>query len=192
MVAAADADDKAGRRARGGGGDEFGDALAALLPRLRAQAWALTRERAAAEDLVQDAVAGALAGRASFAAWVHRILHNRFLDTHRRRQRGRTAISIDDVSEREVAVGAAAAHEERLVLGELRRALARLPAAQREALVMVALDGMDYDAVAAATRTAVGTAKSRVYRARQHLQAELRGGISEDRSRMERFAPVAV
>ena len=65
----------------GGGGGGFEDVLVALLPRLRAQAWALTRERAAVEDLVQDAVAGALAARdryvpgpgASFAAWVRRI-----------------------------------------------------------------------------------------------------------------------
>jgi RNA polymerase sigma-70 factor (ECF subfamily) len=86
-----------------------------------------------------------------------------------------------------VSVGAA--HEERLVLGELRRALVRLPAPQREALVLVALEGMDYAAVAAATRSSVGTAKSRVFRARQRLQAELRGATPEHWSPTERPAP---
>jgi RNA polymerase sigma-70 factor, ECF subfamily len=141
---------------------------------------------------VQDAVAGALAARgryvpdpeAGFAAWVHRILRNRFLDTRRRQ---RETVNIDDVAES--AVGVRAAHEERLVLGELRRALVRLPADQREALMMVALQGMGYDAVAAATQPAIGTAKSRVYRARQRLHAELRGATFEDRGRMERPAP---
>jgi RNA polymerase sigma-70 factor (ECF subfamily) len=169
----------------GGAAGEFEAALVALLPRLRLQAWALTRERAAAEDLVQDVVAGALAARgryvpdpaAGFAAWVHRILRNRFLDTRRRQRR---TVDIDDVAESAVAIGAA--HEERLVLGELRRALVRLPAAQREALMMVALEGMDYGAVAAATRSSVGTAKSRVFRARRRLQAELRGATREHRS----------
>jgi RNA polymerase sigma-70 factor, ECF subfamily len=178
------------RRDRSGGGaggaaGEFEAALVALLPRLRRQTWALTRERAAAEDLVQDAVAGALAARgryvpdpaAGFAAWVHRILRNRFLDTRRRQRR---TVDIDDVAESAVAIGAA--HEERLVLGELRRALVRLPAAQREALMMVALEGMDYGAVAAATRSSVGTAKSRVFRARRRLRAELRGATPEHRS----------
>jgi RNA polymerase sigma-70 factor (ECF subfamily) len=187
------------RRDRSGGGaggaaGEFEAALVALLPRLRLQAWALTRERAAAEDLVQDAVAGALAARgryvpdpaAGFAAWVHRILRNRFLDTRRRQRR---TVNLDDVSESTLATGAAA-HEDRLVLGELRRALVGLPANQREALVLVALEGMDYGAVAAATRSSVGTAKSRVFRARQRLQAELRGATPEDRGqRTERLAP---
>ncbi len=46
--------------------DAFHTDLIALLPKLRVQALALTRDRAAAEDLVQDAVANALAGRAGF------------------------------------------------------------------------------------------------------------------------------
>jgi RNA polymerase sigma-70 factor (ECF subfamily) len=54
---------------------------------------------------VQDAVAGALAARgryvpdpeAGFAAWVHRILRNRFLDTRRRRRSG--TVNLDEVPE---------------------------------------------------------------------------------------------
>ena len=42
---------------------DFHRELVALLPRLRAQALALTRDRSAAEDLVQDTVANALRGR---------------------------------------------------------------------------------------------------------------------------------
>ncbi|GGG37291.1 RNA polymerase sigma factor [Caldovatus sediminis] len=159
--------------------DEFHDQLIALLPKLRIQALALTRNRAAAEDLVQDAVANALAAQDSFtpgtnfAAWMHRILRNRFISTLRKQ---RETTDIDDVPMASFAVSGA--HEDRMVLKELSRALGRLPTDQREALFMVVLQGLSYEEVAGATGCAVGTAKSRVFRARRQLQAWLLG---EDR-----------
>ena len=74
-----------------------------LLPKLRVQALALTRNRAAAEDLVQDAVANALAAQESFtpgtnfAAWMHRILRNRFISTLRKQ---RDTTDIEDLPQR--------------------------------------------------------------------------------------------
>jgi RNA polymerase sigma-70 factor (ECF subfamily) len=160
--------------------NEFHSQLVTLLPRLRVQALALTRNRAAAEDLVQDAVANALAAQDSFtpgtnfAAWMHRILRNRFISTLRKQ---RETTDIEDLPAGAFAVGAT--HEDRLVLKELGRAVTKLPADQREALFMVVLQGMSYEDVAAATGCAVGTAKSRVFRARRQLQAWLMG---EDRA----------
>ena len=164
-------------RARGGETQgEFHTQLVALVPKLRIQALALTRNRAAAEDLVQDAVANALAAQDSFtpgtnfAAWMHRILRNRFISTLRKQ---RETTDIEDLPSSAFAVSAA--HEDRMVLKELSRALGRLPADQREALFMVVLQGMSYEEVAEATGCAVGTAKSRVFRARRQLQAWLAG-----------------
>ena len=45
---------------------EFHDQVISLLPKLRVQALALTRNRAGAEDLVQDAVCNALRAADSF------------------------------------------------------------------------------------------------------------------------------
>ena len=65
--------------------DDFHDRLLATLPSLRVHAVALTRNRAAADDLVHDAVVNALAARdrftpgTNFGAWMHRILYNRFI-----------------------------------------------------------------------------------------------------------------
>jgi RNA polymerase sigma-70 factor (ECF subfamily) len=166
---------QAQRQVRGKGG-EFHTQLVALVPKLRIQALALTRNRAAAEDLVQDAVANALAAQDSFtpgtnfAAWMHRILRNRFISTLRKQ---RETTDIEDLPSSAFAVGAA--HEDRMVLKELSRALGRLPGDQREALFMVVLQGMSYEEVAEATGCAVGTAKSRVFRARRQLQAWLAG-----------------
>jgi RNA polymerase sigma-70 factor (ECF subfamily) len=166
---------------------EFHEQLVTLLPRLRVQALALTRNRAAAEDLVQDAVANALAAQDSFtpgtnfAAWMHRILRNRFISTLRKQ---RDTTDIEDLPASAFAV--AATHEDRLILKELGRAVNRLPTDQREALFMVVLQGMSYEDVAATTGCAVGTAKSRVFRARRQLQSwlmgEERSGRSEGRA----------
>lgn len=159
---------------------EFHGQLVALLPKLRVQALALTRNRAAAEDLVQDSVANALAAQGSFtpgtnfAAWMHRILRNRFISTLRKQ---RETTDIEDLPSSAFAVSGA--HEDRMVLKELSRALTRLPGDQREALFMVVLQGLSYEEVSQATGCAVGTAKSRVFRARRQLQAWLMG---EERS----------
>ena len=80
----------------------------------------------------------------------------------------------------------AASHDDRMVLKELSRALTRLPNDQREALFMVVLQGLSYEEVAQATGCAVGTAKSRVFRARRQLQTWLAG---EERSAATGIAP---
>ena len=154
----------------------FHDQVIEILPKLRVQALALTRNRASAEDLVQDAVCNALSASNSFipgtnfAAWMHRILRNRFISNLRKR---RDTTDIDDVPANMFATEAA--HEDRLALKELGAAMTRLPADQREALVMVVVHGMSYEDLADATGCAVGTAKSRVFRARRQLEAWLMG-----------------
>lgn len=156
----------------------FHDQVISILPKLRIQALALTRNRSAAEDLVQDAVCNALSAHASFIpgtnfpAWMHRILRNRFISNLRKR---RDTTDIDDVPQS--AFATEAAHEDRLALKELGQAMTRLPADQREALLMVVVHGMSYEALAEATGCAVGTAKSRVFRARRQLEAWLLGEV---------------
>jgi RNA polymerase sigma-70 factor, ECF subfamily len=149
---------------------DFDRELTALLPRLRLQALALTHKRSDADDLVQDAVRNALAARDRFtpgtdlAAWLYRILRNRFISIVRRAR---------EATGREEDIAATArsgrgAQEDALVLGELRDALGRLPAEQRVALVAVVVQGMSYHALAAATGCAVGTAQEPGVQGAQH------------------------
>ncbi len=158
----------------------FHDQVIAILPKLRVQALALTRNRTAAEDLVQEAVCNALSAQATFVpdtnfpAWMHRILRNRFISNLRKR---RDTTDIEDVPADVFATYAP--HEDRLALKELAAAMDRLPSDQREALVMVVVHGMSYDALAETTGCAVGTAKSRVFRARRQLEAWLLGDDKE-------------
>ncbi|WP_419728785.1 sigma-70 family RNA polymerase sigma factor [Lichenicola sp.] len=158
----------------------FHDQVITILPKLRVQALALTRNRAAAEDLVQDAVCNALSAQNSFIpgtnfpAWMHRILRNRFISNLRKR---RDTTDIDDVPAS--AFATEAPHEDRLALKDLGKAMTRLPADQREALIMVVVQGMSYENLAEATGCAVGTAKSRVFRARRQLETWLTGEAPE-------------
>ena len=134
----------------------FHDQVIAILPKLRVQALALTRNRTAAEDLVQDAVCNALSASGSFIpgtnfpAWMHRILRNRFISNLRKR---RDTTDIDDVPAHTFATEAP--HEDRLALKELAQAMTKLPSDQREALMMVVVHGMSYEALAEATGCAV-------------------------------------
>jgi RNA polymerase sigma-70 factor, ECF subfamily len=152
----------------------FREHLIAIVPKLRIQALAPTRERAAAEDLVQDTICNALSAQHTFAfetnlaAWMYRILRNRFLTDLQKR---RVAIGIDALLID--TPFASAPYESRLELTELAAAIDRLPVDLREALVMVVVHELSYKALAEATDCAVGTAKSRVFRARRQLEAWL-------------------
>ena len=125
---------------------------------------------------MQDTVCNALRSADSFIpetnfpAWMHRILRNRFISDIRRR---RDTTDVADVPESMFATNAS--QGDRLALKELGSALNRLPADQREALVMVVVHGISYEELAKQMGVAVGTAKSRVFRARRQLQAWLLG-----------------
>src|ERR1700760_3559597 len=85
---------------------EFQDRLTSSMPKMRSWAMALTRNRAAAEDLVQDVAMKALAASGSFvpgtnfSAWVHRIMTNHFISGVRSR---REYNNLDQMPEVEVA-----------------------------------------------------------------------------------------
>lgn len=156
---------------------DFHGMLVEVLPRLRVHALSLTRNRAEADDLVQDAVALALRSRdkfepgTNFSAWTHSIIRNRFLSLVRQRRRRE---DLDGAAE-EAVDRTGPPQDDRLALKDLASMLGRLPAALREALVLVVVQGRSYDEVAAVQGCALGTAKSRVFRARYLLRLWLMG-----------------
>ncbi len=136
---------------------DFHDLMMAALPSLRQQALALTRNRADADDLVQTAVANALAARASFEAgtnfraWMGSILRNRFLSDCRRR---RPTASIEDAPPASLA--RSGGQEESLAMRELNHHLARLPADQRLLLMMISVQGVSYERAGRFLRGSLG------------------------------------
>jgi RNA polymerase sigma-70 factor, ECF subfamily len=153
---------------------DFHEQLIEFLPKMRVWALALTRNKAAADDLTQDVATKALVAKdcfipgTNFSAWVHRIMINHFISSVRNR---REFTDVDSVPEFAIP----AAHEDRTALRELGWALDRLPPDQREAIFMIVLQEKSYEAAAAVTGCAIGTLKSRVHRARLQLRAYLTG-----------------
>lgn len=152
----------------------FEEQLIAFLPRMRVWALALTRNRAAAEDLTQDVAAKALLAQdcfapgTNFSAWVHRIMLNHFISSVRNK---REFTDMENMPEQPVS----ASHEDRTALRELSWALNRLPSDQREALLMIVLHEISYETAAEKTGCAIGTLKSRVHRARLQLRSFMLG-----------------
>lgn len=151
---------------------DFHDLMIAALSSLRQQALALTRNRADADDLVQTAVANALAARHSFEpgtnfrAWMGSILRNRFLSDCRRR---RPTASIEDAPPASLA--RSGGQEESLAMKELHHHLARLPADQRLLLILISVQGASYEEASAQMGIPVGTLKARVSRTRAQLRS---------------------
>jgi RNA polymerase sigma-70 factor, ECF subfamily len=154
----------------------FEEQLVSLMPKMRSWAMALTRNRAAADDLVQDVAIKALTARDSFelgtnfSAWVHRILTNRFITNVRAQRNFVDVDALLDLQEKP-------AHEDRAVLRELGWAVDRLPADQKQALVMIALDEESYENASELAGCPIGTLKSRVHRARLQLRAHMEGDV---------------
>jgi RNA polymerase sigma factor (sigma-70 family) len=152
--------------------------LEAQIPQLRRYARSLTGDTWAADDLVQDTLERACdrwqlwkAGT-DLRAWLFTLMHNLFIDGARRavRQAGQR-VDIDDVAH-ELATPAGGAEQ---VL-DLQRCLMRLPAEQREVLLLVTLQDLTYEEVARIIGTPVGTVMSRLSRARVRLRELMDGG----------------
>lgn len=159
--------------------DDIGQEMIALLPRLRRFAIALSGSRQNADDLVQGACERALAARDSwtpgtrFDAWMFRILRNLWIDGLRRSRSQGVRESVDDRHDLVGAQGEREA-EARLALRDVRLAMERLPAEQREILLLVCVEDMSYRAVAEILDVPIGTVMSRLSRARSKL-AEMTG-----------------
>ena len=149
--------------------------ITACLPSLRRYARGLARERERADDLVQDTLERAWAARSQrrgeARAWLFGIMHNLFVDRLRREQRRPDFGGLDDLPER----AGPGAPTDRLELRDLDRALARLPAEQREVLLLVAVESLAYAEAAAVLGVPMGTVMSRLSRARERLRLELEG-----------------
>jgi RNA polymerase sigma-70 factor (ECF subfamily) len=153
--------------------------LVALLPRLRRFARSLTGSAEQADDLVQAACERALRWPEGFTpgirfdAWMFRILRDLWIDERRRRAaRGGIAEPVEDHETLPGADGEAEA-EARLGLGEVERALLRLPPEQREAVVLICIEDLSYREAAELTGVPMGTLMSRLARARLALAREL-------------------
>jgi RNA polymerase sigma-70 factor (ECF subfamily) len=146
-------------------------AIMELLPQLRATARFLVRERAEADDLVQETVLRALRATAQFQestnlkAWLFTIQRNIFYEQARRKRREMAALRGRAPAEEMAQPDQPHATD----VADLARLLWQLPPTLREALVLVGAQEFSYDEAAAICGVPVGTMKARVSRARARL-----------------------
>jgi RNA polymerase sigma-70 factor (ECF subfamily) len=156
--------------------------LLSAIPNLRAFAVSLCGNPDRADDLVQETLVKAWSNLGSFVegtnmpAWLFTILRNIYYSEYRKRRR--------EVSDSEGTIAArlatAPAQNGHMDFLDFREALQKLPADQREALVLIGASGMSYEEAAGICNCAVGTMKSRVNRARNRLIELLSIGSSSD------------
>jgi RNA polymerase sigma-70 factor (ECF subfamily) len=152
--------------------DEFQNLLIQFLPRLKGYAMLLCRDQALADDILQETAVKALRARDSFAlgtnfaAWIHTILRNEFLNVCRYNSKWKPSGS-QEAAER---VAAPDDQETTVFCREVARCLQRLPFYQREALILVSVGSYSYEEAAVILKCPLGTLKSRVARARETMK----------------------
>ena len=155
-----------------------GALLEPLIPALRRYAYALMRDHAAADDLVQDTLERALSRWTSrrpdgeLRAWLFTILCNLHIDAHRQGQRRGAHVEIDEDDHRETATRQETALEARDVLA----ALDQLPEEQKSLLLLIGVEDFSYEEAARIVGVPIGTVMSRLSRARQKLRSIVEHG----------------
>jgi len=156
----------------GGPVDDFLDQVETCVPALRRYARALTRSADLADDLVQDCLERAIARRRLFRppgpvrAWLFTILLNLHRNALRQTKRRGQQVDIESVPE----FSTPASQPGHVALAELVRAIETLPPEQREALLLVTLEGIPYAEAAGIIGVPIGTLMSRLGRARAALR----------------------
>jgi RNA polymerase sigma-70 factor, ECF subfamily len=162
--------------------------------RLYRAAWALTRSREDAEDLVQETYARVLKRPRLIRygddlGYLLRALRNTFLTQKRTESRRLRPVALPDDLDF-VADPRAGQPHEALEAGEVYDAIAELPHMFRDVLVAVDVVGLSYRETARALGLREGTVMSRLYRARQQVVRRVdgipersRGPLKEQRKR---------
>jgi len=157
--------------------EQFQQLLLAQMPRLRAYAMTLTRNRPDADDLIQTTAVLALRSESlfmvgsNFSAWAYRIMRNSFLSNCRKNKRRPT--SIDDVPETSLA--SPETLHEHVLSREVVRAMDKLSPNLREILTLICGAELSYEEAASVLSCSVGTVKSRLWRARDRMKDILLG-----------------
>jgi len=139
-------------------------------------AWHLTRDRTLAEDVTQDTFLRAFRfirgyrGAQRFGSWLFAIARNCSMDALRKRG----TVAAHDARDARVTPDAS-------TRAELDAALSAVSAEHRDAFLLVEVFGLSYQEAADVLGVAVGTVKSRMFRARRALCAAI--AVDEEEAR---------
>ena len=165
---------------------EFASATLSLMPNVKRYALSLTRDESDADDIVQETYLRAHRYWGSFEVgsdcrkWLLTICRNVFTTSF---QRSLRSVAVDHDELESLAAGHAhnaarsAGLEDmysKLDLGPaIHTAIQRLNPLFQEVVVLSDVEGFSYEEVASTLGIPVGTVRSRLFRARRHLQESL-------------------
>jgi RNA polymerase sigma-70 factor (ECF subfamily) len=170
---------------------DFADQAMQYAPQLYSAAMRMTRNRADAEDLVQEAF---LKGFRSFhtfkegtnlRAWLFRILTNTYINKYRKKQRSFDESDLGDIEDLylykrmgtfdDPSIGRSAEESlmEMLPDDEVKRALENLPENFRMPVILADVQGFAYKEIAEILEIPIGTVMSRLHRGRKQMQKAL-------------------
>ncbi|MDX1711166.1 MAG: sigma-70 family RNA polymerase sigma factor [Rhodovibrionaceae bacterium] len=156
-------------------------AIEEQIPALRRYARALVRNADRADDLVQDCLERAVSRFHQFQpgtnlrTWMFTILHNVHCDALRRQKRRGTDVPIEEWERR---AKTNANQPRAMEMRDFRRMFSKLPESDRHILYLVGVEGYSYEEASEVLDVAVGTVKSRLFRARERLRT-LQDGMTE-------------
>ena len=158
---------------KGGRVATFRQQVETTIPALRRYARALTRDADLADDLVQDTLVRALRSEHLFhggevRSWLYTILTNLNRNRLRSLSRRPSLLPLEDNDAPDLAGPEAGGRD-------IERALAALVDEQRNALLLVVLEGLTYREVAEVQGVPIGTVMSRLARARVQIKSYLDG-----------------
>ena len=172
-------------------GEEFSALVEQHLDGLYRTALRLTRNRAAAEDLVQETFLRAWRSLHTFQpgtnarAWLFRILTNAHIDSYRKTEREPEIVDQEEVGEQYLYARVQDSDElrrqgnpeeialRRIMDADVEQALASLPEAFRTAVILADLEEFSYKEIAGMLGVPIGTVMSRLFRGRRLLQGAL-------------------
>ncbi len=149
--------------------------------------WHYTHHQEDAADCLQEAMLkawraiGSYRGECALSSWLYRIAATVCLDFLRRQKRLPETESADALAESGFDPADDSPTPDAAILktesnADLQAAIDTLPGDMRTVLILYALEGLGYEQIAEATKTSVGTVKSRLNRARQKLTKFLADG----------------
>jgi RNA polymerase sigma-70 factor (ECF subfamily) len=179
------------RTGRSGSDAHFERDVIPLLEPLRRRAIRITSAPPDAEDLLQETLLKAYAGRHSFQsgtdlqAWLFRIMINTYISSYRTKKRQPAQCASDQVSDQQMAASAARrpaglwSAEDHVFATlpdpHIKAAMQALPEQFRIAVYFADVVGFSYKEIAAMMDTGQGTVCSRVHRGRKQLRHLLSG-----------------
>ncbi|MEY4391577.1 MAG: polymerase subfamily sigma factor [Actinomycetota bacterium] len=174
-----------------GSRDTFAKDATAFAPQLFSTAVRMTRNRADAEDLVQETYMKAWRAYDSYEegtnlrAWLFRIMTNTYINKYNAKMRRPTETELDDVEELylyrrlgtiDQSRMSASAEDQMMELftdDEVKNAIEELPEAFRMPLLLSDVDGFSYKEIAEMLDVPIGTVMSRLHRGRKAMQKRL-------------------